>query len=62
MRNGKLNNPDFVTRMRGDGPIAEEVRQLFEVSSRRAGLNRARRVLSTGAFRRILPNQMELAL
>src|ERR1700730_4115558 len=39
IRNGKLNNPDFGSRMRGDGPIAEEVRQLFEVSSRRAGLN-----------------------
>jgi DNA repair photolyase len=62
MRNGKLNNPDFGTRMRGDGPIAEEVRQLFEVSTRRAGLNRERRELSTAAFRRILPNQMELSL
>jgi hypothetical protein len=62
MRNGKLNNPDFGARMRGDGPIAEEVRKLFEVSSRRAGLNRERRVLSTVAFRRILPNQMELSL
>jgi DNA repair photolyase len=62
MRNGKLNNPDFGARMRGDGPIAEEVRQLFEVSTRRAGLNRERRELSTAAFRRILPNQMELSL
>jgi DNA repair photolyase len=62
MRNGKLNNPDFGARMRGDGPVAEEIRRLFEVSSRRAGLNRDRRVLSTAAFRRILPNQMELAL
>jgi DNA repair photolyase len=62
MRNGKLNNPDFGARMRGDGPLAEEIRQLFEIGSRRAGLNRERRVLSTAAFRRILPNQMELAL
>jgi DNA repair photolyase len=62
MRNGKLNNPDFGSRMRGEGPIAEEIRQMFEVSSRRAGLNRERRVLSTASFRRILPNQMELAL
>ena len=56
----KLNNPDFGARMRGDGPIAEEIRQLFEVSCRRAGLNKTRLDLSTSAFRRILPNQMEL--
>jgi DNA repair photolyase len=61
LRNGKLNNPDFSTRMRGEGPLAEEVHQLFEISCRRAGLNREHRVLSTAAFRRILPNQMELA-
>jgi DNA repair photolyase len=62
MRNGKLNNADFGTRMRGDGPLADEIRQMFDVSCRRAGLNRARAELSTAAFRRILPNQMELAL
>jgi DNA repair photolyase len=62
MRNGKLNNPDFSSRMRGDGPLAEEIGQLFHVSCRRAGLNGARTELSTAAFRRLLPNQMELAL
>jgi DNA repair photolyase len=62
MRNGKLNNADFGARMRGDGPVAEEIGQLFHVSCRRAGLNRTRRELSTAAFRRVLPNQMELAL
>jgi DNA repair photolyase len=62
MRNGKLNNPDFGARMRGDGPMAEEIRQMFEISCRRTGLNRERTVLSTTAFRRILPNQMELAI
>jgi DNA repair photolyase len=60
LRNGKLNNPDFGARMRGDGPIAEEIRQMFEVSCRRAGLNKTRIALNTSAFRRILPNQMEL--
>ncbi len=62
MRNGKLNNPDFGSRMRGEGPMAEQIRQMFQVSCRRAGLNRDRTELSTAAFRRILPNQMELAL
>src|ERR1700720_986826 len=54
MRNGKLNNPDFSSRMRGDGPMAEQIRQLFQVSCRRAGLNRDHQELSTAAFRRIL--------
>jgi DNA repair photolyase len=62
IRNGKLNNAEFGARMRGDGPMAEQIRQMFDVSCRRAGLNRARRELSTAAFRRVLPNQMELAL
>jgi DNA repair photolyase len=62
MRNGKLNNADFGSRMRGDGPIAEQIRQMFHVSCRRVGLNRERTELSTAAFRRVLPNQTELAL
>jgi DNA repair photolyase len=62
MRNGKLNNSEFGARMRGDGPMAEEIRQIFLVSCRRAGLNKARTELSSAAFRRISRNQMELAL
>jgi DNA repair photolyase len=62
MRNGKLNSAEFGARMRGDGPMAEEIRQMFLVSCRRAGLNKARTELSTAAFRRVLPNQMELTL
>jgi DNA repair photolyase len=62
MRNGKLNSAEFGARMRGDGPMAEEIRQIFAVSCRRAGLNKARTELSAAAFRRISPNQMELAL
>jgi DNA repair photolyase len=62
MRNGKLYKAEFGARMRGDGPMAEEIRQLFLVSCRRAGLNKAHTELSAAAFRRISPNQMELAL
>jgi DNA repair photolyase len=62
MRYGKLNSAEFGARMRGDGPMAEEICQMFLVSCRRAGLNKARTELSTAAFRRVLPNQMELAL
>ncbi len=62
MRNGKLNDANFGSRMRGEGPMAEQIRQIFMVSCRRAGLNRAPTQLSAAAFRRILPNQLELTL
>jgi len=62
MRNGKLNNADFGARMRGDGPMSEQIRQMFHVSCRRAGLNRTSTELSVASFRRVLPNQMDLAL
>jgi hypothetical protein len=38
--------------MRGEGPFAEQVEQIFEVACRRHGLNRDRFSLSTDAFRR----------
>jgi DNA repair photolyase len=62
IRKGKLNNAEFTARMRGDGPLAEQIGQLFRVSCHRSNLNRAYRGLSTAAFRRLLPNQLELAL
>ena len=60
MRDGRLNTSDFGGRMRGEGPVAEQIRQLFRVSCHRAGLDRPQPELSTAAFRRLLPNQMEL--
>ncbi|MBV8176654.1 MAG: PA0069 family radical SAM protein [Verrucomicrobia bacterium] len=62
MRNGKLNTAEFGARMRGDGPFAEQIRQIFHVSCRRSGLSRPRSELSTAAFRRVLPNQLEFSL
>ena len=49
--NGRLNNPEWHTRITGQGFFAEQISQIFEVSCRRAGLN-ARPKLSTAAFRR----------
>ena len=62
IRNGKLNTAEFGARMRGDGPLAEQIGQMFHVSCRRSGLNRGHRGLSTAAFRRIAPNQLEFPL
>ena len=52
---GRRNSSRFGERMRGVGAFAEQTRQLFEVSCRRAGLatgQRGRFELSTAAFRR----------
>src|SRR5690606_3643957 len=52
IRGGKLNDPRFGTRMRGEGEYAEQLRAVFRVVCRRLGLNRERLELSTAGFRR----------
>lgn len=52
LRGGVLYDPRYGARMRGEGPFAEQVRQVFEVSCRRFGLNETSVELSTAAFRR----------
>jgi DNA repair photolyase len=52
MRGGDLNDARFGTRMRGTGVYADQIRQLFEASRRRAGLDGSGMALSTAAFRR----------
>ncbi len=51
MRDGKLNDPNFGSRMSGEGPFAESIHQMFELHRRRLGLTK-RISLSTEAFRR----------
>jgi DNA repair photolyase len=58
IRGGRLNDPNFGSRMQGSGPYAEQIADLFEVSCRRAGLNTSRPKLSAAAFRR--PGQLPL--
>jgi len=60
LRGGKLNDSRFGSRMRGDGPQAAQIRQLFKVSAAREGLNRERVALSTDAFRSPAGRQLEL--
>jgi DNA repair photolyase len=60
MRNGKLNNAEFGRRMSGEGPIAEQIQQLFRVSCKRYGLNKAYPKLESKSFRRMDPDQPEL--
>src|SRR3981081_2652806 len=47
----KLNDARWGTRTKGEGIFAEQIRSLFEVSCRRAGIG-TRSALSTAAFRR----------
>jgi DNA repair photolyase len=53
MRGGKLNDPEFGSRMKGGGVYAEHISRLFDVSCRRAGIERGRfPKLSTASFRK----------
>lgn len=52
IRGGRLNDPHFRTRMRGEGPYADGIRALFRTACHRAGLNRNPLRLDTAAFRR----------
>ena len=53
MRGAALNDPNFGSRMKGRGVFADHIAQLFDVSCRRAGIERGRfPKLSTAAFRR----------
>jgi DNA repair photolyase len=61
VRGGRLNDPRFGTRMRGEGIFAEQIAMLFEAGRRRAGIPERGPDLSTAAFRRPDP-QGQLAL
>ena len=51
LRGGRLNDPHFGTRMRGEGNLADQIEALFSVACRKAGLEGRRPELSTEAFR-----------
>jgi DNA repair photolyase len=52
LRGGQLNDARFGSRMRGEGVLAEAIRNLFHLGCRQAGLQRGGPDLSTAAFRR----------
>ncbi len=59
LHGGKLYDATYGKRMRGEGLLADQMKQLFEVSARRAGLNRTAFTLSTAHFRRPGGTQLE---
>lgn len=62
IRGGKLNDPRFGSRMRGEGVFAEQISQMFYVARRKAGLAEEAPELSTAAFRRPEGAQLRLDL
>lgn len=60
IRGGRLNDPSFGSRMSGEGPIADQIRQLFTATCLRLGLPERGPALSTDAFRRPGPQQLAL--
>ena len=60
MRGGKLNDPNFGSRMSGEGVFAEQIRSMFKLACRRAGIEGSGPALSTAAFRRPSPPQLSL--
>jgi DNA repair photolyase len=59
-REGRLNDSQFGSRMRGSGPLAEQIRALFRLARQRAGLDAPMPTLSVAAFRRPGLQQGEL--
>ena len=62
LRGGALNEASFGRRMRGAGPFAELIEQLFAGACRRHGLNHERLALRTDLFRRPRADAAQLAL
>jgi DNA repair photolyase len=60
IRNGRLNDPNFKTRMRGQGIYAEEMAKLFQLAQKKSGITRRWPKLTTENFRRPARDQMTL--
>jgi DNA repair photolyase len=60
LRNGRLNDSRFFSRMRGQGLFAGQIADLFSVACRKAGIAEKSPPLSIAAFRR--PSMSQLSL
>jgi uncharacterized membrane protein len=60
IRDGKLNDPNFTTRMRGRGIFAEQMAELFQLAQKKSGINKRWPKLSTEHFRRAATDQLAL--
>jgi DNA repair photolyase len=60
IRGGKLNDPQFGSRMTGEGIFADQIHQMFNVACRKAGIEGNHLELSTAHFRRVEKGQLSL--
>ena len=60
IRGGKLNDPNFKTRMRGEGIYAEQMGKLFELARKKSGITERWPKLTTEHFRRMRKDQLSL--
>jgi hypothetical protein len=51
MRGGRDNDPQFGSRMRGQGIFADLISHRFEIACQRLGLNRERAPMDTSRFK-----------
>ena len=60
IRGGKLNDPHFKTRMRGEGIYAEEMAKLFQLAQKKSGITKRWPKLTIEHFRRLATSQLSL--
>jgi DNA repair photolyase len=60
IRGGKLNDPNFTSRMRGEGIYAEQMAKLFELARKKSGITERWPRLTTEHFRRPGKDQLSL--
>ncbi|MFO1498706.1 MAG: PA0069 family radical SAM protein [Verrucomicrobiota bacterium] len=60
LRGGKLNDPNFGSRMEGQGIFAEQLAKMFDIACRKAGLPGEHAPATTKHFRRPGGSQMNL--
>jgi DNA repair photolyase len=60
VRGGKLNDPNFKSRMRGEGIFAQQMAELFQLATKKAGINKRWPELTTKHFLRPSRSQLDL--
>lgn len=60
MRGGKLNDPNFGSRMKGEGVFADQIKSMFKLACRKSGIEGGGMELSVSAFRRPRGPQLSL--
>ena len=60
MRGGKLYTSEFGKRMKGNGNFAKQIKDVFEIQTKRLGLNQGMSPMSTRHFKKIAGDQLDL--